>query len=923
MIPPSIPTRLKEAGHPSTRPSPTVLDSSPVFRDRVRVEDVVLNPPPTPPARRGLYAFAIAAAALLISRNFLALDPALAFGLACAALIIAALTRGHLCRAALCLALALIAAGMWSARIVHRAENDLAIMLAASAANSPATPTPAPPRSELNETDNANTPAQSGDTADTTEPAEPDEPDEPQTPQGRLVTITGLILDDPVQSARPLAWSDTNFNPPPLTRFALASRFIAPVATTNTLGEPCSGRVYVSIRGSHTNTPRPRAGDLITITGVLNPLNPPTNPGQPDLRPVLAQSNIAATLWVESWQLVRSTSAMSSAPSQTSTPPAPSTTSPVAPSPLTPLATSTSSSAPPSDLILSAWSRVTSTVRRGVADALPWSRPDAPAARYDRAGSIAPTDADHQAHAMLGALLLGTNEPDLRPISDSFTRLGLIHALSISGFHLAVLAGTVFVLIRITGERGRLAHILAILAVVLYTIAVPANAPVLRSMFMISVVLAARISGRRYDSINLLAWVAVALLLIRPMDLWDVGFQLSFGVTGAILWLTNPVQQALTTAPIAGVIRSPIQNFGIALKHRFMQALSVSLLAWLVSAPAIIYHTGVLSPLAVLTSLIVLPFISLALVSGYITLILGLFIVLVSMISSSLPSALGLRFITDFAASITDHLASFILWMTQRFDQLPGSAWHWPSVPALWAIAATLVITLILRRPSRIRGLTGLALLAITLWTITLLATAGRLDPSLALRIDELDTNGGRCALIRSGDQSLLIDCGSASSIINANAGLIVPRAVRTLGAWRVPTLILTAPTARSAGGARAIIDRLGIRDVLITPRFAAVARGRPSSEAARLLAHLRDNAINIRTISATDELRLTHAIIRFEHDDTADLIPHVLAITPSGELELPLQPASTPRSRHTQPRAWHWATATVNGDIQHGHAAP
>jgi len=65
-------------------------------------------------------------------------------------------------------------------------------------------------------------------------------------------------------------------------------------------------------------------------------------------------------------------------------------------------------------------------------------------------------DADRPSpsRALLSAMLLGERDRALDEVNAAFTRLGLLHLIAISGFNLAVMAGVVMVLLRLTGDRG-------------------------------------------------------------------------------------------------------------------------------------------------------------------------------------------------------------------------------------------------------------------------------------------------------------------------------------------------------------------------------------------------------------------------------------------------------------------------------------
>src|SRR5205814_5655743 len=85
-------------------------------------------------------------------------------------------------------------------------------------------------------------------------------------------------------------------------------------------------------------------------------------------------------------------------------------------------------------------------------------------------------------HAVLRALLLGDNDPELRDVQEQFRRTGTSHHLSVSGMHVAVLSGFVYLICRMLRIRPRAAVIVTMLFAILYAIAALPAPPILRSV---------------------------------------------------------------------------------------------------------------------------------------------------------------------------------------------------------------------------------------------------------------------------------------------------------------------------------------------------------------------------------------------------------------------------------------------------------
>ena len=446
-----------------------------------------------------------------------------------------------------------------------------------------------------------------------------------------------------------------------------------------------------------------------------------------------------------------------------------------------------------------------------------------------------------RARALLLGLILGDFDPAQQPIRDAFARQGLAHVLSISGLHLSVMALVLLTLLRLSGDRGWLEPALVSLLVLGYLAIVPPNSPVVRSGVMILALLAAEGAGRRYDRLTILLWIGVALLLWRPLDVFSIGFQLSLGLTACLFWLGNRALAHLFGRPVRGVLRAPPRLHQRVWGHLKL-ALACGLLCWSASLPTTIYALGYLSPWSLAAGLFITPFIVAMLWVGYIALWVGL-------LWPALASP---------AAGIIQALGHVAISGVRALDALPGATIYVPPLSGWWAAVATMCVLLAWRvaRPRR-AWWWCLALLPLawagTEWTLR--------DSPTPLAIDTLDVGDGSCHLIRSGTSALLWDCGAIGEGRLMNPSV---RACRALGAWRVPIAVITHPDIDHFGAILDVARPLGVRRVLVPPKFLEQARDEPRGAAAVAVASLTSRGIDIAPIVAGDELALGMARLRF-----------------------------------------------------------
>jgi ComEC/Rec2-related protein len=459
-------------------------------------------------------------------------------------------------------------------------------------------------------------------------------------------------------------------------------------------------------------------------------------------------------------------------------------------------------------------------------------------------------DSGTQSRALLRAMIIGDDDQTLRPVSGDMSRLGIVHILSISGFHLVLVAAVVVLLIRFAGDRGVWEYALAAAAIGLYLLIIPAQAPVVRSGVMVLVLLLTEALGRRYDRLNILAWTACALAIWRPLDLYSPGFQLSFGVTAALIWRANAWTEAVEASGMFGmpgvkgrVRREPSGVWQWVVKQ--LTGLCVATgIAWTVSSAVVAYHVGVLSLLGVLAGvLLTLPSI-LAIGAGFLAM-------LVAVVWPAAGAPLG--GVALFFSDITvrgSHLAA----------QLPASSMTLPQVPLAWSVATTVTAVVAIAPGGWRRAGTRLAALGCVLWLAGIMFSSG--TPIRSAAVDRFALPDSSATLVRSSDQAVLIDPGSSAK---RSGAFTLRRAVAACGAWRVRTVVVTGPQTERFDHLPELAPMLGVQTVLVDPVLIDAASARPGGDQAHLLRRLDELGIAVRPFTRDETLSVGDVTIGLE----------------------------------------------------------
>lgn len=217
---------------------------------------------------------------------------------------------------------------------------------------------------------------------------------------------------------------------------------------------------------------------------------------------------------------------------------------------------------------------------------------------------------DKEQYAVLSAMTLGDKSALSRELRDTYSISGASHILALSGLHL----GIIYTLLSFfsMGRRWRIvSQTLIVLSLWAFAFLVGLSPSVVRSATMFSVFAILSLSHRQRMSVNALLFTLIAMLMVSPLSLFDVGFQLSFvSVLSILLW--HPLLHSLL--PIPFLQRHPLLHWAWGL-------VCVSLAAQMGAAPLVAYYFGRFSTWFLLTNFIVVPAATLILYGALIALL--------------------------------------------------------------------------------------------------------------------------------------------------------------------------------------------------------------------------------------------------------------------------------------------------------------
>ncbi len=462
----------------------------------------------------------------------------------------------------------------------------------------------------------------------------------------------------------------------------------------------------------------------------------------------------------------------------------------------------------------------------------------------DRARTLIRGDEDSRPRILLAALVLGERERGDTDIRDSFTSLGLAHIMAISGFHVTIMVGVLRRFIRVFWEPGRHEGWITCALLAAYLVIVAPNPPIWRSAIMTGAIVAAENTGRRYHPIAVLGWTAAAMLIANPLDLWEMGFQLSFLLVGALMVVCPIAHQRLWGLRILTDIprlprwwETPIDWLRVLV--------TTSLVCWSIALPIVAYHTGTINLLSIPATVIVMPAVLLLLAVAYPALLIG-------MVIPPLGGAL---------AAVGAWIASLTAAIVGTLDNLPFITLDVPQTSLALVATCVLVCLHALIEGSVRSWRTWIVAALLAIWIVGENRSATRLPSNVLWRLDTFAVGDGSFHLLRSGRDALVWDCGSISRRFDTRA---IRNNVRAIAGHHAMTSVITHPNLDHYNFMQDAAGALHIKRVLVSQAVLDQEARSPQGELAETLRAVREAGVGVTTAARSDEFSLGECTVRF-----------------------------------------------------------
>jgi competence protein ComEC len=377
--------------------------------------------------------------------------------------------------------------------------------------------------------------------------------------------------------------------------------------------------------------------------------------------------------------------------------------------------------------------------------------------------------------AIASAVLIGdrTGLPD--ETREALQAAGTYHVIAISGGNIAILATASMLLLAIVGARGRGAGCVAIAVLSAYALIVTAGPSVWRATLMAVLYFSARVLDQRSGGWQTASVAAALMIVVRPLDVRDGGFVLTFGATLALL---EGARIGARLAPRLGILSWVVASVLASL------AIEVALLP--VSALLFSRVTGA----GLVLNLMAVPLMGIVQIAA-----------LVTAVASGIPVIAGpAGWIAHIAAQAligSANLVTLAPWSTARVP---------PPDALVVSIYYAAIVTMLLWKSRALRAIAAL------IWVAATLAVTGVVDSRLmratgasgTLRMTMFDVGQGESILIETpSGRRLLVDTGGApfGGSFGIGARVLAP-ALWARGVRALDTLLITHSDPDHMGGA-------------------------------------------------------------------------------------------------------------------------
>ena len=378
--------------------------------------------------------------------------------------------------------------------------------------------------------------------------------------------------------------------------------------------------------------------------------------------------------------------------------------------------------------------------------------------------------------AVAKALLLGDTADLSFEQNRNLQISGIRHIVAVSGLHVSVLMSMIYLLCY---NRRYATLFLGVPVLFLFAAIAGFTPSIMRACIMQGLMVLSIAADKEYDPPTALSFAALVLLLINPIAIKDVGFQLSVGCMIGIFSFQEKLHNWFLSI---GNLKEKSKGRSVRAKiiRWTVSSSSVSLSAMVFTVPLCAVYFNVVSLVSVITNYLTLWIVSTIFCGIVFACVLGIFC-----------QSAG-----AFLAVVISWPIRFLLGVSAFFAKIPMAAIYMDNVYIrIWLIMAygLLLTFVITKKKYPLFTTAAVAALLCVCLTFSWLE-----NKKYEMQVSIIDVGQGQSVLLSNGSERYLIDCGSISPKYAAES---VINYLMSKGIRRLDGIVLTHYDVDHAGG--------------------------------------------------------------------------------------------------------------------------
>ena len=432
----------------------------------------------------------------------------------------------------------------------------------------------------------------------------------------------------------------------------------------------------------------------------------------------------------------------------------------------------------------------------------------------------------------LSAMVLGDKRGLDEEIKELYQENSISHLLSISGLHISLLGGAVFLFLRRLKVSFRFPLIASSIILIVYGAFTGFSVSTSRAIVMMSVLFISFVIGKSYDLPSGLALAALVLIVINHRVIYQSGFLLSFFAVIGIFYIMPELLYIFKVDIYhkRGIIKG---------LHLLLASIISSISILLATLPIILNNFYEVSLTGIILNIIVIPLMSLVVITG----LLGGFVALVSEILGS------------FLLGITHYILNLYTLFCRLGDRLTflrliiGKPDKWQIVLYYLILVIVFYFLALKRRENKLRSLknnlpegynTSKRIVVTGLMTFTSFLIIAYKPREFSINM--LDIGQGDCFVVNDGNNDIYIsDCGS-TTVQNVGKTRLLPF-LKSKGWGKVDTIFISHMDKDHVNGVNDLLKcaEITIGRIIISASYKSDKLNCAELEELKELAKMRD----------------------------------------------------------------------------------